>query len=219
MLLLLFFGTQAAPAQPGYVNLALAEQDLWPALNATSANDAIYWNDAEIFNWFDEAAKRMARQLGVFVVYDQSLSSVLGNSAYTLPASHVNTIQADLAGFVLRPRTLHELEALDATWNTTAGPPTAFVEDTQGLQQIALYPAPDAPNSNKAIGLVMQQLPPDISVSAAILNAPQCMREYYTFWALAEARMQESPAAMPEVAQWLRGLVGIMDQTIAGLWK
>src|SRR5207249_3191346 len=109
---------------------ALIVSDLWPPLNATSEADAVYWTEAELYEWIDEAVKRLA-QRGYFVVYDTSLTTATGTKNYTLPTGHVGTIQADIAGRLLRARNVQELEAFDSAWPAAAtSTPLAFVLDT-----------------------------------------------------------------------------------------
>jgi hypothetical protein len=156
----------------------------------------------------------------VFVVYDQSLAAINGQGAYTQVTSpeFIATLQADLAGSVLRARNVQQLEALDDAWPTSTGTPEAFVLDSQGLLQVLLYKIPGVADAGKAIGQVMQVDPLEVDSTHAILAAPTCMREYFTFYALGEARAKETRAQMPEIAQWFRGLVSLMDKAIAGYW-
>lgn len=219
MLLLLFAPQPAAPSAET-INLNLALSDLYPKLNATASGDLVYWTATELFQWFDEAAQRLARTTGVFVVRDTSVTVATGTGSYALPAAQVSTIQADLGGVVLRPRNVQELEALDATWTTTQGPPSpnSFVQDTQGVTHVALYPIPGVADNAKALGLVLHVTPATISSANPQVSAPTCLREYFTFYALAEARAKECKAAMQEVAQWMRQLTGMYEQVIEGYW-
>lgn len=218
-MLLLLLAPRAAPTTPGYINGALVVSDLWAPLNATGEADAIYWTEAELYEWIDEAAKRLARKLGLFVVYDTSLSTATGTKNYTLPTGHAGTIQCDIAGRMLRARNVQELEALDSAWTTAVNAkPKAFVEDTQGLTQLTLYPPPNLAENAKIIGLTMLTTLATISVSTAQFAAPQCIREYFTFSALAEARAKETNASMDEIAQWMRGLVDTYEDAMRQLW-
>lgn len=217
MLLLLLF-PQPAPASPGFVNFGVTVGELWPSLNARSAADAVWWTEAELYDWIDEAAKRLARKLGVFVRRDTSLSTVATQGAYTLPARHIATLQADVAGFVLKARNVHEIEALDASWPTASDAPKAYLQDTQGLVKLTLYPKPNVANAGRAIGLVIEEYPATISASAGTLAAPPVIEDYFAFYALAEARAKESNASMDEVADWFRQLVTMYEGAIAGLW-
>lgn len=218
-MLLLFIATQAAPATAGFVNTALVVGDLWPPLNATGPADAIFWTEAELYQWIDEAVKRFARKHLAFVVYDTSLATATGTADYNLPASHIATYQADVAGKVLRARNVAEMEALNSQWPAAAAAePKAFLEDTKGLIRLTLAPPPDLAHNALTIGLTMAQLPAAIAQATAILAAPSCLREYFTFYALAEARAKESNASMDEVAQWFRGIVDLIDQAAAGIW-
>ena len=65
----------------------------------------------------------------------------------------------------------------------------------------------------------MREEPAAVSPTNAIVFAPPVLREYFTFYAIAEARSEESHAAMPEVSKWLRSVLDMMDQAITGLWK
>jgi hypothetical protein len=218
--LLLFIVPQPAPASPGFINTALVVGDLWPPLNARGPADAVFWTEAELYAWIDEAVKRFARKHAAFVVYDQTILAVTGTADYNLPAAHVLTFQADLDGRYLRARNVQEMDALDATWPTAAaGKPKAFLEDTKGLTQLALYPPPTVAYNGKAVGLVMAELPAAISAAAAILAAPPILREYFTFFALGEARAKETNASMDETAEWFRGLVDMIDQVAEHLWS
>lgn len=218
-MLLLFVAPQAAPANPGYINTALAVGDLWAPLNARGPFDAIFWTEAELYQWIDEAVQRFARKHGAFVVHDTSLLSATGTADYALPASHIRTYQADLAAKVLRARNVQEALALDSRWRVAAADePKAFLLDTAGLNQLTLQPAPSLAFNALAIGLTMAQLPATVSVSSAILAAPPVLRDYFTFYALAEARLKESNASMDEVGKWLLSIVDLIDQAAAAVW-
>lgn len=219
-MLLLFVAPQPAPASPGFINTALLVGDLWAPLNARGPADAIFWTEDQLYEWIDEAIKRFARKHAAFVVYDTSLTSASGVADYTLPADHLCTFQADLAGRYLRARNVQEIEQLDAQWTTAAaGVPKAFLEDTKGLVQITLYPKPNVASSSKAIGLTMAKVPATISKTAAILAAPPIIRDYFSFYALAEARAAETNASMDEIAVWYRQLVDQLDQVAEHLWS
>lgn len=219
MLTLLFF-PQPAQAQAGYVNMASVAGDLWPSLNARGPADAIFWTETQLYQWLDEAAKRIARKCGGFVRRNTSVTAGLVNGTYTLPLDHVVTIQADRGDLVLKARNIPELEALDRNWPSTSGQPKAFLEDTQGVKQLTVYPKPTMPYSADTLGLFERYNPAEISVSAAILEVPACIQEYFTFYALAEARgTKETNASMPEVANWFRSLCGDYEQLFATYWS
>ncbi len=192
--------------------------DLWPPLNANGAADAVYWTEDEMYKWFDEGAKRLAADCGVFVRYDVTLAAATGTAAYSLPADHVSTLQADLDGTALNPRNVQQLEALDAAWPTAAGTPNAFVQDTRGVAQLTLYPKPQLADNGKAIGITEHGKPADITVTSAILAAPVPIKEYFRFYALGEARAKETKAQMQETAQWFKGLAGMLEKTMIGYY-
>lgn len=218
-MLLLFVAPQPAIPQAGYINMAQVVSDMWPPLNARSEADAIFWTQAELFTWIDEAMQRLARKVGVFVDYDETLTTTVNTAAYPLPASHIRTIQADVNGKVLRARNVQELEALDSAWPTaTSAEPKAFVLDTRGLLELQLYPAPSVPFQSLPIGLSMIKLPASITLANAILSAPPVLQDYFTFSALAGARGKESNASMDEVAAWLRSINDLVVQAAEAIW-
>lgn len=219
-MLLLFVSTQAAPATLGYINMALVVGDLWPPLNANGPGDAVFWTENELYEWIDEGVQRLARKLGAFVVYDATLQTFAGLANYTLPTSHISTIQADVNGDTLRARNVQELEALDALWTSAAAStPKSFVEDTQGLERLTLYPKPNVANESLPIGLLMQKVPATVNKANALLSAPPCLQDYFTLYTLGEARAKETNASMDETAEWFKGLVQNYEQAIASLWK
>lgn len=219
-MLLLLFSPQPAPPSPEAINFALVMGDVYPQLNAVGPADLIYWTPNELYLWFDEAGQRLARMAGVFVIRDTSITAIASQGIYSLPGGHIATIQADLAGTVLRPRTIAELEALDADWVATVGPPSpsAYTQDTRGLSQIDLYPDPGLADNGATLGLVIHTTPATISQANIFLAAPIVIQDYFRFYALGEARAKESKGAMPEVAQWMNQLTGWMEQMIQGYW-
>jgi hypothetical protein len=217
-MLTLIFAPQPPPAQPEFVNMALVLQDLYPALNAAGPSDLIFWTQAELYEFIDEAAQRLARTCGVFVERDTSITTETNTGTYALPADQVATVQCDLGGFVLRPRTVRELEALDALWPATVGEPAAFVQDLMGLGEIVLYPAPDSDYAELAVGLVLRVAPATITLTNAMLGAPTCVREYFTFRALAAARGKQSKAEMPDVAAWMGKLADTLEGVMTEYW-
>lgn len=217
-MLLLIFAPQPPPPSPEYINLALAMNDVYSALNASGPADLVFWTQAELFEYMDEGAQRLARVVGCFVERDTSITTVVNTGGYALPSEHISTIQVDLGGLVLRPRTVRELEALDASWPSTGGTSVAFLEDTQGLSQITLYPICDDTSAPQTLGIVLHFLPATISASNGLLSAPTVVREYFTFRAIAAARGKQSKAAMPDVADWFGGLADYMEQAMGELW-
>lgn len=218
-MLLLFVITQAAQSAASYINLSQLAGELWPPLNATNSADAVFWTDTDIYNFFDEGAKTLARKCGVFTEYDESLTAVQSQGSYTLPSKHISTIQVDVnRTTVLRPRSVQNLEALDDDWQNTEDAPTSFAQNSAGVITILLYPRPDAVTDGKTIGIVEHVYPADIDANNGILAAPTCIAEYFRFYALGEARAKETKAQMMETAQWFKGLSGMMETVMSNYW-
>lgn len=219
-MLLLLFSRQPPPPSPELINFNTVLADLYPLLNAAGPNDLVHWTVGEIYGWFDETAQRLARTSGVFVVRDTSIAVVETQGQYNLPASQVSTIQVDLAGVVLRPATVQELEALDSQWPAAVGPPSPsrFLQDVAGVTAIALYPAPGTADNAETLGIVMHATEPTISATYPWLSAPSVLQDYFRIRALGEARAKESRGAMQEVASWCRQVQGLYEQVIERYW-
>ncbi len=210
---------QPAPApHGGPLNLATVLAEVYPQLGASGASDLVFWSQDELYRWLDEATERLARRVALFAEYNTSLTAGLANGSYGLPAGHVATLQCDLGGKVLRARTVHELEALDASWPTAVGPPVAFAQDSQGLQLLLLYPAPDGGSAGQTIGLLRRYVPSTVNLGNALAAVPTVLWEYFAFYAIAEARAAETKAAMPETASWFRGVLGMLEDTMRQYW-
>lgn len=216
MSLLLLFGGGAAAAAG--LNLQPVLDDLLPLLQAEDYSGLVYWTESELYQLTDEAAKRLARAVGCFVERDASTALVVGTAAYAMPARHLSTLHLSLGSMALRARTANELEALDGAWVETASATiAAWIQDQIGTEQYRLYPTP-ASGASGNLALIFHRYPAEITVSAAVIQAPACIREYFTFAVLGEARGMESKAAMPEVADWCGSMVAMMEQVFGEYW-
>jgi hypothetical protein len=213
--LLLIIPGQGTPPQG--IDFRQVLIDLYPRLNASSAATLIYWTDAEFYEWSDEAAKRLARNLGVFVERDASTTIVTSTAVYGLPARHVSTIHASIAGVALYPNNVQEVEALDSTWIETEGATNSFLNDNQGTTTIRVYPAPDGTISG-ALAVIFHRYPVTISDSAYQLVVPDCLAEYFAWRLLSEAHRKESPGRKPEVGEHFAKRVELMDKIIESYW-
>lgn len=196
------------------LDLTAAVDAVMPALNAASPEELVYWTEDELYEWADEAAKRLARFAGGFVERDTATAVVGGTAVYAVPARHVSTIHAGIDGRALRAASVQEIEAGDTTWPETAGSPVRWIADGEGTEKLRLYPKPTA---GGALELVFHRYA-NVQKGAAIVLAPGCLREYFTFAVLAEARGKESKMAMPDIAQWARGMAGLYEEVCRQYW-
>src|SRR6185295_15842823 len=177
--------------------------------------DLIFWTFSELYEWSDEAAKRLARNTGGFV--DRDATTTLSDSVpvYAMPARHVSTIHVSAGSTALKESTVDELEALDNDWPSTAADnPKRFLQDGDELR---VYPQPNGATAGN-LGHVFHRFPVTITSDASIAKVPVALRDYFTFYALAEARGKESKGAMPEVAQYARGMVELLEQVAREFW-
>lgn len=215
--MLLLFGSGQGAAAPG-LNLTPMLIDLLPLLHAEDYSALVYWSEGEMYQLTDEAAKRLARSMGGFVERDASTALVVGTSSYAMPARHLSTLHLSLGSLALRARSANELEALDGTWVETASATiAAWVQDQIGTETFRVYPTP-ASGASGNCALIFHRYPAEVTVSAAVIQAPVCVREYFTFAVLGEARGMESKAAMPEVAAWCVEMTKLLENVFRGYW-
>lgn len=190
--------------------------DILPALGATSLQDLDWATNTELYQWADEAIKRLSHRCGVFVVRDDvSTTLTIGLSQYQVPPGHIDTIHVTLAGLSLRATTVAELEALDGTWAETEGAVTRFTMDAIGVGFITLYMIPTAAGT---LAWIFHQFPPAEITSGSIVDVPSPMADYTAYAMVGEARRKESDRAMPEVAEHCDQMMALMEEVACAYW-
>lgn len=213
-MLLLFRATGAAPLVG--IDLRNCLEAIYPTLNAAAAADLVWWTDEELYQWLDEAAKRFARHTGGFIARDTSLFLVPGLALYTLPSGHCSTIHVSAGNRAMRATNTERLEAKDSTWPDSVAAiedpnPQEYVHDGEGLESIRLYKTPAATAAG-LLAIVMHRAPAAIGQGGSVVPLPGVWREYFTYYALGEARSKESKGAMPEVGAWFREIAGVIEE-------
>jgi len=191
--------------------------NMLPLLHSDSTSNLVWWTNAELVAWLDEAVKRLARMSTFFVVRDTSIATVSGTQQYTLPTRHLATIHvsyqaASTNHIPLRPTSTHELVALDQHFPNTAltGTPSRWFQDKIGETKIGLYPTP---NAIKTLSVIHAEYHADISDGSNI-DVPLPVADLLEADVLRAAYEKESDAACPEVASQLKELVRLYDDLI-----
>jgi hypothetical protein len=189
--------------------------DILPALGATSLEDLDWASATELYQWADEAVKRLSHRCGVFVERDTSNVTEANTSQYPVPAGHIDTIHVTLAGLSLRASTVAELEALDASWALTVGTVSRFSMEADGVDYITLYQVPLVGGSTLA--WIFHQFPAQIEQGSTV-DVPPPMGDYLAYAMVGEARRKESDRAMPEVAEHCDQMMGLMEEVACAYW-
>ena len=184
---------------------------LLPALNAASTADLVYWTQDELYQWADEAVKRLARRAAVFVNYSAAMWS-----AAEVPLIPNAIAPALIAwnGSLLRVATVAELEALDDNWEAATGTPKRWTLDL-GLQQVRLYPAPDVAGMVQGVIIIA---PADLSATQTALEAVAPISGFLAQSVLGQARGRVSDAEMPEVAAHCAQRAAMYLEIFARYW-
>jgi hypothetical protein len=213
--LILLLAPQGQGPQPT-VDVRDPVEELYPQLGASGASDLEFWTKDELYRFCDDAAKRLARNVGCFVERNASIGTVVGQAEYSLPSRHLSTIHASYGDSSLLPATVEELEALDPAWTAAANDtPSRFVQ-RNGTEKGTLYPPPDTDDIE--VALIQHEFPSEITEASPGVYAPKVMRDYFRFAAVAAARGKESKGAMPEVAAWALKLTGLYEDVARSYW-
>jgi hypothetical protein len=201
------------------VDLANAVSDVLYRLGFQGAGDIAaaggYATVSELYQWADEAAKKLAYLAGAFTAWDTSITVSAGTAVYNEPATHVFTIAAWLGSNPLRITPVRELWALDATWPATTGLSTRCSMDAGAVGTITLYPKPTVGGT---LGQVIQEFPGTIALGSSTVALPSVLQDYFSYAMLAGARGKESDAAMEDMAEHFEERLRLYEQVIGHLY-
>lgn len=191
----------------------IAEQ--YDALNATSADDLVFWTVDDLYAWFDESIKQLARTAPGFVeAVPETLSA--GAPVYANPARHVKLIALLVGGNILLPASARELAALSDTWQTdTAVAPSHWIQDWEGHDYHRVYPTPTA---GATVQVILARFPEDITALAPTVAAPVIVGDYAALRMIAEARRAEGDGALPEISAHLDQECGLLERVFQAYW-
>lgn len=211
-------GGLAGESAAGSLDSTQVIDELLPSLHAGSRAELTYWTEGELIEWMDEALKRLARVACVFVGRTESILSVAGQAAYTLPTRHVATLHVSYLDAPLRPAGTVELEALDSAYQTTQDTPERWYQDLVGDATFGLAPVPDT--SDDSIPLIYEGWPETLDAGGqqTLVAAPAPLKGYLAFSVLANAYGREGEMEMPDLAAHCRGRIQMYDQIFQGYY-
>jgi hypothetical protein len=211
MPLLLFPG---GPASSG-IDVANVINDILPALGANDFSDLDWCTQAELFQFADEAANRLAHRAGVWVNRYGLQTITAGTSVAPQPGDLVDAIHVSVDGASLRPVTALQLAALDAGWQGTAGTPQRFSMDA-APGSILLYPATTAATSTLAT--IYHQRQPTVQPGQSVLPIASPVQDYIGYSVLEQARRKESDQQMTDMADHFAQRVALYEQIFEHYW-
>lgn len=185
-----------------------------PVLHASSTADLAFWTNSELVAFLDEGLKRLAQVSNVFVRRDTTISTVLGTRIYALPVRTLNIIHVAYNNVPLRASSTHELAGKDDYYLQTQTTPTHWYSDRETLNNIALYPVPDAVGS---VAIIASEVLADLS-DGDNMAVPVVFADYLEVRTLSEAYGREGDAQMPEVSGHLLELGKLYEQLAAEYW-
>lgn len=195
--------------------------NLLSPLHSDTLANLVFWMDAELTRFFDEALKSHARRHGVFVKRDtSSITLVQGTAVYSAPARMVDAMHVSLDGVDLIASSTSELELLDDAFKTTQGTPAYYHTDREGQSKIGFYPVPNAAAATKNPEVIYHGYEVELDEAHIVtaINVPAPIGDYLEACVLKAAYGKEGDCAIPETAQNLGELVKLYDSVILSLW-
>ncbi len=203
-------------------DLSTLEADFLYRMGTDAWANSSWLTQAELYHYFDEGARRLALALRVFVFRDTSVALVANVAQYAQPAGAIALVHASVSDARLRPASVDELAALDATWQTTpcapGRKPALYSSDAGPLGTVTVYPLPEAANAGATLAQIFQGFPPGIAATQTIVPLPAPAADHLAYYAAGRARGKESEGAMPEMAAHFEARVKLYEQVLASYW-
>lgn len=191
------------------MNLGTIKARIWQRLDDT--NPGTYYGATSVVDAINEGQRlwclltlAIERSKGITLTANQAeytnLRTLIGSPSYLLPLR----LTLDSSGTVVKPATIHELDAVSETWLSTAGTPERYA--TRGFDYLAIYPQPTG-NTGASLMYAAEPL-----ALAGDLDTPEMPEEYHLDlieWALYRLRKreggQELEKVMPHLESFLAG--------------
>lgn len=189
-----------------------------PALNAAGYTDLIFWTKTSLFEWADEAVRRMARAAAGLI--STATTSIAADDAdYATPTRCLSILHVSAKGKTLRPANVRDLEARSSNWraDTSSTALSHYARQDQGLAVIRVYPTPAAPLSGD-INITAHVAPAAVTEGSPSLSWPDALSGYVALRTLEAARKAETYAKMPEAAAVAGEIAGVFEQAATALW-
>ncbi len=196
------------------LDIAAVASDILPALGAANFADLDWCTETELLDYADEAARRLASKVSVWVNRYGLQTVNPGTQPAPAPSDMIDAIHVSWNGASLRPASALDLESYDSGWQSTTGTPARFSIDA-GAGQIFLYPAVTVSGT---LATIYHQLQPQIAVGASVVNAPTVFWDFFGLAMLAGARGKESEQAMPEMAAHFEQRMTLFEQIAQQYW-
>ncbi len=159
----------------------------------------------------DEALKRLARLVCVFVGRQADSLTVPGTASYALPTQHIATLHVSYGTTPLAPANMLELEARDPAFLTTPGTPDHWYEDLIGLATVALSPVPDAEQAYPVIYVGWPDTL-DAGRQQTLVAAPPPLKGYLAMAVLNRAYSTEGEMESQDIAAHCKSRMDLFEQ-------
>ena len=176
--------------------------------------NAVWLTRAELYQWADDAAKRLSYESGLFLAWTRVSPWWRGRRC--IPCPTATSSRWRFGGpEPLRITRVEDLWALDGSWGATSGDPKRCSMDAGSVGTITLYPKPA---QGGTLGQICQEYPATISQGSSQVGVPSVLQDYFSYALLAGVWGKESPAAMGEMAEHYRKRMELYEQVIEHLW-
>lgn len=174
---------------------------------------------AELYQFADDAAKKLSDDAAAFIVIDTSITVVAATAGYTLPASQVFTVLFWISGgaslLPLRPATTGQLFALDSGWSATTGSPKRVSLDAAAVGTVTLYPNPVAGGT---LNQILEEYPGTVASGNSALALSPVFQDFFSYAMLAAAKFKESDQSDAAMAAHYQGRVDLYTKLAQHLY-
>lgn len=196
---------------------SLLTSSIYPTLNATAANDLVFWTKATLYEFAHDAVQRLARA-AAGLIYTDTVAITTNQGEYALPARTLSVLHVTAAGRSLRPANTRDLEARSANWRGESSVVVShYARQDHGLTTLRIYPKPAA-GVTGSVKATVHRSPPAVSDAAPTVDWPDVLGGYIALRTIAAARTAETEAKMPEAAAVAAEIGLVIEQAALKLW-
>lgn len=187
------------------------------ALHSDTIGNLVYWTEGELIQWIDAAVKRLARQCGIFAGRDITNSTANGQATYALPGQHLATLHISNGTAPLRPTSVAELSARDASFATTPGTPARWYQDLLGMATYGLAPVPTA---IAVLAVIYQGWPQTVDAAKVhtTIPLPWLLEGFIELYVISQAYSKEGDAHAPDIAADAVQMMAVYEAAARQYW-
>ena len=197
------------------MNASIVISRVIPLLHAPNAANLAVCLEADLYTYLSDSLRRTCQETAI-IGAAVTISVAASSNAVSLPAKTLAVLDAAWNGDTINVRTTRQMDASRNGWRTETGPAVKnIVFDGDSFAAARLHPAPTAGGS---LQLVITQVPDDQTSSSTTLYVPDLVAVIGEMETVAQARGGAGLHTMPETADGLQQMTGILRDALTNLY-